>query len=240
VRARLPAPSGAEAYADVTLDGADVVLQLTPGRGVVARGRFVFESDTPPSQRRPSTLFVETPSADPDERSPGGGSAREDLTFELTGLFGSRFIRASPPQGWTLKAVRIGNTDVTDASIEFGAIDVEGIEIVLTDRITTVSGLVAGTRGEPLTDATVVLFAEDPARWMPGSRFIAVARPDRAGRFRHAALPPGAYMAVAVEYLEPGEETNPETLRLLRELGTRFTLEEGESRELDVTLSSLP
>jgi hypothetical protein len=47
-------------------------------------------------------------------------------------------------------------------------------------------------------------------------------------------------VAVAVDYLEPGEETNPETLAELQRLGVGFTLDAGESKSLDVTLTSLP
>jgi hypothetical protein len=47
-------------------------------------------------------------------------------------------------------------------------------------------------------------------------------------------------VAVAVEYLEPGEETNPDTLQELQRMGVAFTLDDGESKTLDVTLTTLP
>jgi len=58
--------------------------------------------------------------------------------------------------------------------------------------------------------------------------------------FSQRGLPPARYVAVALEYLEPGEETNPATLERLRQTGTRFTLADAETKTLDVTLSNLP
>ena len=48
----------------------------------------------------------------------------------------------------------------------------------------------------------------------------------------HCDLPPGRYLAAAVDYLEEGEETNPDTLERLRNTATPFTLEEGDTKAL--------
>jgi hypothetical protein len=82
------------------------------------------------------------------------------------------------------------------------------------------------------------VFAEDEARWGFPTRFISTGRPDQDGRFRIRGLPPERYAALAVEYLEPGEELNPETLERLRPSATIFALAEGEVRALDLKLSS--
>ena len=54
------------------------------------------------------------------------------------------------------------------------------------------------------------------------------------------AGPPASDVAAAVEYLEPGEETNPATLERLRQIGIRFTLADAETKAFDITLSRLP
>ena len=52
-------------------------------------------------------------------------------------------------------------------------------------------------------------------------------------------LPPGAYRAIAVAYLEPGEEQDPDVLEAWRQIGTGFMLSEGETYALDLQLPRL-
>lgn len=104
--------------------------------------------------------------------------------------------------------------------------------------LTTISGGVSDDRSAPALDAAVVVFADDPTAWGPRSRFIGTARPDQHGQFTIRGLPPGRYVAIAVDYLEPGEERDPERLERWRQVGTTFTLNEGESRALNLRLST--
>lgn len=136
-----------------------------------------------------------------------------------------------------MKRVRLEGVDVTDTPLDF-ATDVDGLEIELTQRLTTVSGGVSDERGAVALDATVVVFADDPEKWGPHSRFIGSARPDQQGRFTIRGLPAGRYVAIAVGYVEPGEEQDPDLLRTWRQRATVFTLSEGETHLLDLRLST--
>jgi hypothetical protein len=49
-------------------------------------------------------------------------------------------------------------------------------------------------------------------------------------------MPPGRYVAVAVEALEQGSEWDPEVQRVLKMAGRRFTLTEGQTLALDLDL----
>ena len=61
-------------------------------------------------------------------------------------------------------------------------------------------------RGNALKDCTVVIFAEDEAKWaLPMNRWMSSARPDQDGRFKFSNLPPGTYYAIAVDYVAAGE-----------------------------------
>ena len=53
---------------------------------------------------------------------------------------------------------------------------------------------------------------------------IGAGRPDQQGRFTIAGLPPGDYLAAAVEYLEAGAERDPDLLAKLLEKATSLTL----------------
>ena len=116
-------------------------------------------------------------------------------------------------------------------------VEVDELEIELTQKLTTVSGAVSDDRGRIGLGGTVIVFADDSARWGPQSRFIQSARPDQQGRFTIRGLPPGTYVAIAVGYLEPGEERDPDLLQEWRRHGTVFVLSEGETHALDLKLS---
>ena len=133
--------------------------------------------------------------------------------------------------------MRREGVDITDSPLDFSS-DVDDLEIELTDRFTTVSGSVSDAKNGVALDATVIVFADDPGKWVAHSRFIETARPDQKGRFTIHGLPAGKYVAIAVGYLEPGEERDPDLLEEWRPRGTRFTLTEGEVHAVDLTLSS--
>jgi hypothetical protein len=82
------------------------------------------------------------------------------------------------------------------------------------------------------------VFADDPGKWGPHSRFIPSARPDQQGRFSIRGRPPGRYVAVAIDYLESDEERDPEVLAGWRPRGTAFTLAEDETHAVDLKLSA--
>jgi hypothetical protein len=227
---------------EVVIDGPDVAgISLTLSEGVTVRGRIVFDTETPPEDLRPSQVFVGATLLDHQSGGMGttGGPpvARDDWSFELRGLRGRGFIRAgSPTEDWQIKRVRREAVDVTDTPLDFSS-DIDNIEIQLTNRVTTVSGSVTTDRNAVALDATVILFADDDGKWGPHSRFIESTRPDQQGQFKIRGLPPGKYVAIAVEYLEPGDERDPELLAGWRRQGTSLTLSEGEARTLDLKLS---
>jgi hypothetical protein len=162
-----------------------------------------------------------------------------DGSFELTGLSGQRLIRVNGlPQEWTLKAVTLNGTDVTDSALEFrGSAQSSGLQIVVTDKISDVNGKVTNAKGEVTRDYTVVVFPDDPAKWQYPSRFLKTARADQQGQFRIRALPPDdRYLAVAVDYLEDGEGGDPQFLDQIKSRATRFTLTDGEAKSLDLKL----
>jgi protocatechuate 3,4-dioxygenase beta subunit len=233
-------PSESEfASVEVVVDGADVAgVALTLSKGATAQGRIRFDTGDPPQGLRPSQVFVMPTLLDHQMAEMTGGPpvTRDDWTFELRGLRGRGFIRAGTLGDWQMKRVRREGVDVTDTPLDF-ATDVDGLEIELTQRVTTVSGGVSDDRGGVALDTTVIVFADDPGKWGPRSRFIESARPDQQGRFTIRGLPPGRYLAIAVGYLEPGEERDPDLLEAWRQGATPITLSEGETHALDLRLS---
>jgi hypothetical protein len=109
----------------------------------------------------------------------------------------------------------------------------------VTDRVSSVSGTVVDRRGRPVSNASVVIFASDPARWIAGSKYVRETR-SRTGQFSIDALPPEDYAAVAVEGLPFNAWFDPEVLERLRPTATRVRVGEGDRRVLTLRLSSLP
>jgi hypothetical protein len=237
----LPGEPGESATATVTVSGEDVSgLQLVGSRMVTATGRVIVDGDA--RSLNASTLRIAAQPATPEFMFGGGGGGRvnDDLTFELRARPGLQMIRlqaATAASGWMTKAVRYNGVDVTDTGLEFRANeDISGLEIELTSHPSEVSGLVATDRGQASKDYTVVIFAQDAQRWGFLSRYLGSGRPDQDGRFKIRNLPAGSYYAIALEYIEPGESSDPEFLERVRDRATAFSLNEGETKTMDLRL----
>ena len=129
----------------------------------------------------------------------------------------------------------LNSQDVTDTPLEFvPGQTIEGLNIVLTRKLTELSGQIAGERNAPDTDATVIVFSDNPDRWTFASRYIRTARPNQDGRYTLRGLPPHDYLVVAVKDVEPGQTQDPEYLESLRPQAVRVSLSEGESKVQDL------
>jgi hypothetical protein len=134
--------------------------------------------------------------------------------------------------------VNYENSDITDTGIDFKeGQQVAGIEIVLTQRATDVSGTVQDSRARPITDFVVVAFSPDSRKWGYMTRHVRTARPNQEGRFSIKGLPPEEYYLIALDYLEAGEEGDPEQLEKWKTNATRVTLADGEPKTLTLKLN---
>jgi Carboxypeptidase regulatory-like domain len=237
-------PGGADSEfgsTPISIGGDDLAnVILVTSKGGTASGRVIFDGAPPASL---TSIRVTSVAADQDGPAPGsmGAGLKEDATFELRGLAGTRLIRvAGAPPGWALKSVKLNGVDITDTGADFKPGEsVSGLEVELTQRATSVTGTVSGADGSLLKDYTVVVFAESAELWrLPMTRWVSGSRPDQEGLFKFQNLPAGAYIAVAVEYLPMGEWGDPELLDRLRSKGKRFTLSDGGSQTLDLRLTT--
>lgn len=234
-----------QAEAKIVVSGEDLNgVTLVGTKGSLIKGSVTF--DTPPASGSvtPGSMSVMAMAKNPDV-SPMfrfGGQARDalndDWTFEVRAMTGPALLRTMrTPPGYTLKSVLLNNQDVTDSGIAFKPGEtVTGVQMILTARTQSVSGAVTDAKGQAVTDYTAVIFADDPAKWGYMTRYIALARPDQQGAFQAKNLPPGRYLAIAVPYLEDGEQSNPETLERMRGSATAFDLAEGDQKALSLTV----
>jgi hypothetical protein len=135
--------------------------------------------------------------------------------------------------------VRLNGADVTDAGIDFKPNeDISGVEVELTNKLTTISGLVRNSRGEVSKDYTTIVFAQDKEKWTGSTRYQSAGRPDQDGRFKISGLPPGEYYIIAVDRVEPGQIGDPDFLETVRSKATSLSLREGDTRTVDLRLNS--
>jgi protocatechuate 3,4-dioxygenase beta subunit len=230
----------------VTVGGSDVTdVAVQTLAGSTITGRITFEGADPP---KPRDIELSPVPSDPDLTpfvgGPGSADIRGDWTFEITSVSGPRYLRVvRAPKEWVLKAVLVNGQDAIDMPLPFGnkAESLKDVEIVLTDRTTTVSGTVAGVR-DTSADADAIVFATNRQLWYGSSRFLAHTAVAPDGTFTLRGLPAGDYYVVAVDRV-PGIESDdewqdPAVLDVLARQATRVTLGDGESRSLTLRLSA--
>lgn len=144
------------------------------------------------------------------------------------------------PPGWAIKSIDAQGRDLTDAPVEFsGGEKYEDVVITLTNRFPTLTGTTVDRKAAPV-EAMVILFADDQSKWAEDSRMVRNVRSDKAGTFKLRALPPGDYLAIALEYVLDGDWNDPQFLESLREGASRVTLREGEGGTLALQIKSRP
>jgi hypothetical protein len=204
----------------VTDDGAPLP-QLT-GQ---ARPRVVADSITP--GRRPTQIV----------------SGDDNGLVNATGAFSYKATRGpaviqvwSLPSGWALKSVEISGRESVDNVIDIkGGAALDGVKVVVTNRFPAVTGRITDDNGSDV-EGIVVLFPSDEARWIGISDNIRHARTDQRGIFRLATVPPGDYLAVALETLQPWQAADPEFLATLKGGASRVTVREGQPSQLTLPL----
>lgn len=215
----------------VTVDGdlRDVVVKIATG--ATLRGRIVLDGDGP--HPAPDRVHVFPAPVNFATGPVGGGPpdsvTNADWTFETKNMNGTRVVRANVgAAGWVLKQVTRDGVDITDRPIEFSGDDVNGIEVTLTNRVATVTGTVTDGNA-PVSESSVLLFAEDPAKWVFPSRHLATVRPDAKGAFRVTGLPPGDYLAIAVPPVVGADWQDPAILSAYQGLATKVSVTEGST-----------
>jgi len=201
---------------------------IVTGRPATMKGTFVADAGVVGAM--PNALLVAT-AARPGGKVLASGSGK---TFELDELSEPFTLRVeSLPDGWGVKSIVVNGMDVTDTKIELAANQEADVQVVLTNRLTRVTGTVSA-EGQPMK-ADVVVFAADSAKWSYPSRFVRAVSADDNGRFRISGLPPSErYLAVATDYLEDDEHYDPEFLERMRSAAVEFSLNEVENRTLDL------
>jgi hypothetical protein len=216
----------------------DVIVSMQPT--VNLAGRVVFEPAPAPALTADALSIVAqlTERWTSSDLRVSPAAVTTDLTFALRRLAGQILLR---PNGrvmnnWFLKAVLLGTQDITDVPTEFREEDSTRLQVVLTTRASELTGTITNDKGEPVTNCSVVLFAEDKTSWFPLSIKFRMTRPERDGRFSIKGLRSGRYYVIA---LPPERSINAQamdaaTLEPLVKEATALVLGEEDQRQMDL------
>ncbi len=225
----------------VTVGNEDVAgVHLVLSRGATVTGTVLAAEGSAGNLNTGGLMVMQQP-ARSEAFMMGMRQARvePDGTFKISGIQGRRLFRINGlPPTWTLSAVVLNGSDITDTAVELKSQEeVIGLQILVTDRVSEVNGRVTNAKGDPTRDYTVVIFPEDSTKWSYPSRFVRTGRADQEGLYKIRGLPSeDRYLAVAVDYLEEGEGSDPQFLEEMKDRGTRLALGQGEVKALDLKL----
>jgi hypothetical protein len=231
----------------VSVSGGDLTgLTIVTTAGVSLSGRVVLQSQkTQGVSPRGIQVAAVSPTGGQSimgiaGRALGGGRVNDDGTFDLRGLAGPQRISVgNMPAGWVLKSITLEGEDITDTPFDFKTgRNLSGLVVTLTDQVTDLSGTVSDSRGQAAKDYVVVIFPDDSHLWGGQSRFVQTSRPNQDGTFDIKGLPPAKYLAVALDSLENGTQSDPTVLERLRPHAKSFTLADGQPQTLKLELSS--
>lgn len=212
----------------LVVTGDDVSgITLTTRLGGVVKGTFAAASGV--VQTLPTSLRVVARGGEVGSGMMMQGGVGDG--FQLAGMSGPFFLEVQGlPEGWTVSQIMLDGSDVTDEAIDLKGRTAD-VRVLLTNRVSTVSGMVQSRRAP--SGYSVIVFPDDASRWAYPSRYVKTARADERGAFRIQGLPANErYLALAVDYLEEGEEQDAQFLERLRGRAMTFALSEGEQRSV--------
>ena len=240
------APDAESAFAPVEVSGGDATgVSLTLAKAVSLAGRIMFDGGPAPRGDRLRMTVHTQPDAEPlrfVSRRPVA-IVGDDLTFQLGGLHRLPVVIRilGLPEGWVVRSIRYEGRDITLVPTDFASAAARGpLEIALTNRVTRPSVRVTDVQGAPITGYAIVAVPAERSQWRHG--FVVIpGTPSADGVLKIGPLLPGDYVLAALPRAELGLFfLDRERVGALATIGTRVTLDVGDTRTIELRLTSLP
>ena len=229
---RHPEGGSLEAAMTIQVGGADqdgiVLTTLVPGH---ITGHVASDTgEVPPSSFGRVNVVAESLMVDARASAAAGdrGAVGADGRFTIRNVTGPVLLRVyGLAPGWAVRSIMAGERDYTLAPLDIGGgRTVENVRITVTKSFPDVTGRIVNDKGEPV-EGTVLLFPAEPSAWLEPAAAERAARPDQSGTFRFPTVRPGAYLAIALDYVGERQAADPEFLAGLRKRATAVTVTEG-------------
>jgi hypothetical protein len=219
----------------MVVTGADITgVTIAAGSGGTVEGTFAADAGVRQPLPRGLEVSARALNTSGTQMRMSGGDG-----FRLTGLNDIVHLSVDGvPDGWRVKSMIVDGVDMTDQPLDLRNGRTVTARFVLTDRVAAVTGTVveeSSREGGSRANHNVVVFPEDARKWTYPSRHVRMVRTDDRGAFRISGLPGDErYLAMAVDYLEEGEWTDPAFLEQMRSRATSFPLGEIEQKSIEL------
>lgn len=239
---RVPGDSTPQEFArmPLTVGGSEIAgLSLTTRPGISVSGHAVFPETRTAKNADGSPVRINATAANPAQTWRGGmsyGTGVVDAAgrFQIRDVMGQVLFRpTSLPPNLVLRSVRLNGVDITDRPYDSTNGDLSGLEIVIAEEA-RVAGTARNARGDAMRDYKVALFPASAPPSLLTSRYMHVATADPNGRFHVERLAPGAYLGVAVESFDQGQEWDPAFQQRVLPFARRFSVIEGQTVNVEL------
>jgi hypothetical protein len=226
-------------------DVQDLAVVLRAGARV--SGKIVFEgAAAPPAPAVVQRMVANLSSIDALVVIAPSGRTTPDGQFTTSGYPPGRYfvnVGGAGTAGWTLQSLTLGGRNLDEMPLELSTSDVGGVVVTFTDHPTEIRGTVhAGSTAATATadlDATVVVFPSNYRDWIDhgmSARRQRTASVGKGGNFTVSGLPPGDYLAAAVNPEAIDSPRDPKTFDALARVASHFALTLGEKKSIDLTV----
>ena len=227
-------------------EGEAVAVRVETSPGITMNGQVVFEGDAT-SVSPGSVAFSAYPTDGDLSPMVGGRQVRaevgQDGTFSIARLSGPiRLGQTRAPDGWYLKSAMVNGVNAIEnpVSLNRGDASVASVTVTFASGTAGIEGKVVDDRKQPSGEFGVVVFSSDQGRWFSRSPYIKLGSPAQDGTFSVTGLPPGEYLATAIDQIEGGADfgswQNPAVLVTLAPTAKRFTLAAGQTATTELRL----
>jgi carboxypeptidase family protein len=167
----------------------------------------------------------------------GLATVRPDGTFEFTGVLPGQYRlgTSGEPQGWRTTTTRQGDRELMDVPFQIDD-DMTGIELVMSDHRSQISGRLTDASGGPAAGYFVVAFSADRGMWLPQSRRMKSVRPDTDGNFHFDDLPAGDYYLAALTDADASDWQTPAALAEIVNAAVKVSLGDGERKTQSIQI----
>jgi protocatechuate 3,4-dioxygenase beta subunit len=219
---------------DLTLM-VEAPIDLT-GQMKVEKAAGAVDDPAKPNAAPPTTRITFQVLDQPQMNTPNA-SVDDTGAFKLTGLVPARYrlyAYSLPPDSW-VKSIRYGDQDVLQNGLTLppGG-GMTPVEILLGAKAATVEGTVTDAEGKPVVSSTISLVPDpiQPDRY----DLFHQANTDKDGHFSINQVAPGKYRAYAWDDLEPGNQFDPEFMKLYETKGSKLDLAESATPQVTLTV----